>query len=374
MHVALAGGGTAGHVEPALAVADALRRRDPEFGVTLLGTARGLETRLVPARGYPLELIPAVPLPRSVTPALLSVPTRLRAAVRATAAVLERVGADVLVGFGGYVSLPAYLAARGAKLPYVVHEANAKPGLANRWGARFTPFVASALPDGRLPKAVPIGIPLRRAVTTLDRVGQRAPARARFGLLPDAPTLLVSGGSQGARSINRAVALAAAELRRAGVQVLHVTGPAHVAEVSALVAATVTAGPAADGPPYRLVEYAEQMELAYAAADLMLCRAGALTCAELACVGLPGAYVPLPHGNGEQRLNALPIVESGGGIMTSDVQLRPAWICDELLPLLTDADRLAHMSAQAARLGKRDADEKLVDMVLQAVQVAGGQA
>ena len=370
MHVVLAGGGTAGHVEPALAVADALRRRDPDVGVTVLGTARGLETRLVPSRGYPLELIPAVPLPRSMTPALFTVPTRLRAAVRATAAVLDRVGADVLVGFGGYVSLPAYLAARGRKLPYVVHEANAKPGLANRWGARFTPYVAAALPDPRLPKAVPIGIPLRRAVTTLNRAALRATARAHFGLLPDAPTLLVSGGSQGARSINRAVAASAAELRRAGVQVLHVTGSAHLAEVTALVAdVSAESRDADDGPPYRLVGYAEQMELAYAAADLMLCRAGALTCAELSAVGLPGAYVPLPHGNGEQRFNAQPIVEAGGGIMVSDAQARPPWIRDELLPLLTDPDRLAQMSARAARFGRRDADEKLVDMVMQAAGV-----
>lgn len=377
MHVVLAGGGTAGHVEPALAVADALRRRDPDVGVTVLGTARGLETRLVPARGYPLELIPAVPLPRSMTPALFTVPTRLRAAVRAAAAVLDRVGADVLVGFGGYVSLPAYLAARGRKLPYVVHEANAKPGLANRWGARFTPYVAAALPDPRLPKAVPIGIPLRRAVTTLDRGAQRAAARAHFELAPDTPTLLVSGGSQGARSINRAVAASAAELRRAGVQVLHVTGPTQLAEVAALVSDVNEKSPDVDGPPYRLVGYAEQMELAYAAADLMLCRAGALTCAELTAVGLPGVYVPLPHGNGEQRFNAQPIVEAGGGIMASDAQVRPPWIRDHLLPLLTDRDRLAQMAAEAARLGRRDADEKLVDMVLQAAgaaRPAGAQA
>ena len=108
----------------------------------MLGTARGLENRLVPARGYDLALIPPVPLPRSLTPYLLTVPTRMRTAVHDTAAILNHVGADVVVGFGGYVALPAYLAARGAKLPYVVHEANAKPGLANRWGARFTPFVS----------------------------------------------------------------------------------------------------------------------------------------------------------------------------------------------------------------------------------------
>lgn len=361
MHVVLAGGGTAGHVEPALAVADALRRRDPDIGITLLGTARGLETRLVPARGYELVLIPPVPLPRSLTPALFSVPTRMRAAVRETAAILTKVGTDVVVGFGGYVSLPAYLAARSEKLPYVVHEANAKPGLANRWGARFTPYVASSVADQRLPHAVPLGIPLRRAVSSLDRAAERDAARAHFGLLPEAPTLLVSGGSQGARSINRAVAQAVGDLQKAGVQVLHVAGPTQIGEVETLVRPT-----AAKAPPYVLLPYVERMELAYAAADLMLCRAGAMTCAELAAVGLPAIYVPLPHGNGEQRFNALPIVEAGGGVLVADAELRPAFITDTVIPLLHDSAALAKMSAQAAELGRPEADEKLVDMVFEA--------
>jgi UDP-N-acetylglucosamine--N-acetylmuramyl-(pentapeptide) pyrophosphoryl-undecaprenol N-acetylglucosamine transferase len=367
VHVVLAGGGTAGHVEPALAVADALRRRDPGIGITLLGTARGLECRLVPARGYDLALIPPVPLPRSLTPSLFSVPTRMRAAVRETAAVLSAVGADVVAGFGGYVALPAYLAARGAKVPYVVHEANAKPGLANRWGARFTAFVAASQPDARLPRAIVLGIPLRRAVSTLDRAEQRAAARAELGLLADVPTLLVSGGSQGARSINRAVADVVSELLAAGIQVLHVAGPTQFAEVEAAAPAS---GPGE--PPYVVVPYLDRMELAYAAADLMLCRAGAMTCAELTAVGLPAVYVPLPHGNGEQRFNAQPIVDAGGGIMVSDAELRAAWIRGTVIPLLTDPGRLAEMSLRAASLGRRDADEKLVDMILDAAR--GGRA
>lgn len=367
MHVVLAGGGTAGHVEPALAVAQALRRRDPDVGITMLGTARGIETRLVPARGFELALIPPVPLPRSLTPSLLTAPTRMRAAVRETAALLRRVDADVVVGFGGYVSLPAYLAARSEKLPYVVHEANAKPGLANRWGARFTPFVASAVTDHRLPHAAPIGIPLRTEVSTLDRAARRADARAHFGLLPDAPVLVVSGGSQGARSLNRTVLAAAADLRAAGVQVLHVAGPTQLADVEA-----AAPPPAPDRPPYLVLGYADHMHLAYAAADLMLCRAGAMTCAELTAVGLPGAYVPLPHGNGEQRFNAKPIVDAGGGVMVADADLRPEWIKDTLLPLLTDPARLAAMSAAAAALGRRDADDKMVDMIVQAAASAAG--
>ncbi|MBX6371553.1 MAG: undecaprenyldiphospho-muramoylpentapeptide beta-N-acetylglucosaminyltransferase [Acidothermus sp.] len=367
MHVVLAGGGTAGHIEPALALAEALRRRDPGIGVTMLGTSRGLETRLVPARGFELALIPAVPLPRRLTPALLAVPGRLREAVTSVEKILADVGASVVVGFGGYVALPAYLAARRMRLPYVVHEANARPGLANRWGARFTRFVAVADPSIRLPHAVTVGIPLRTAITTLDRAKLRAEAREHFGLLPDAPTLAVTGGSQGARSINQAVIDALPELATAGVQVVHVAGPKQFAEVQP-AADAARAGLPSDAPPYVLLAYADRMELVYAAADLLLCRAGALTCAELAAVGLPAVYVPLPHGNGEQRLNARPVVRAGGGVLISDAELRRGAIRSVVLPLVTDRERLAQMAQRAAAHGRRDADERLADLVLQAAE------
>src|SRR6201999_1019440 len=205
MRVVLAGGGSAGHIEPALAVADALRQADPRVMILCLGTERGLESRLVPMRGYELAMIPAVPLPRSVTPRLLAVPGKLAGAVNAAAGVLDRMKADVLVGFGGYVTTPGYLAARRRKVPIIVHEANPRPGLANRLGARFTEHVAVAVPDTPLPNAEVIGIPLRREIATLDRLGMGDKARAHFGLRSDLPTLLVFGGSQGARSLNRAL-------------------------------------------------------------------------------------------------------------------------------------------------------------------------
>jgi UDP-N-acetylglucosamine--N-acetylmuramyl-(pentapeptide) pyrophosphoryl-undecaprenol N-acetylglucosamine transferase len=354
VHVVLAGGGTAGHVEPALATADALRRTDPDTVVTALGTSRGLESSLVPARGYPLELVPAVPLPRRPTADLLRVPGRLRGAVRRVGAVLDRVEADVVVGFGGYVAVPAYLAARRRGTPIVVHEANARPGLANRVGARLTRHVATASAAVPLPHARPIGIPLRRAVAALDRVAERAKARAHFGLDPDRPTLLVFGGSQGAQTLNLAAAGAAARLAAAGVQVLHAAGPRNVVTVEA----------PDGGPPYVVVPYLERMELAYAAADLALCRAGAMTCAELTAVGLPAAYVPLPHGNGEQRLNAEPVVAAGGGLLVDNARCDPDWVAGTLVPVLTDPGRLATMSAAAAALGHRDADVALARLVL----------
>jgi UDP-N-acetylglucosamine--N-acetylmuramyl-(pentapeptide) pyrophosphoryl-undecaprenol N-acetylglucosamine transferase len=277
VHVVLAGGGTAGHIEPALALADALRRQDPTVGITALGTERGLETRLVPERGYELALIPAVPLPRKPTPELITVPGRLRGTIKATEQILERTKADCVVGFGGYVALPGYLAAKRLGVPIVVHEANARPGLANKIGSRYAAQVAVSTPDSKLRDARYIGIPLRRAIATLDRAAARPEARAMFGLDPNLPTLLVSGGSQGARRLNEVVQQVAPYLQQAGIQILHAVGPKNeLPQVHQMPGM----------PPYIPVPYVDRMDLAYAAADMMLCRAGAMTVAELSAVGL----------------------------------------------------------------------------------------
>ena len=361
LSVVLAGGGTAGHVEPALVVADALVRRDPSTRCTFLGTATGLEARLVPTRGFALAEIPRVPLPRRPTLDLLRVPGRVAGAVRQTREHLDRVGADVVIGFGGYVALPAYLAARRRRTPYVVHEGNARAGLANRVGARFTDHVAANVSGSGLAGAVVVGMPLRRAITRLDRAAARAAARTALGLA-EGPVLLVTGGSQGARAVNAAVVAAAADLAAAGVQVLHVAGPANADDVRAAV------GPV---PTHRVLAYIDAMEQAYAAADLVVCRAGAMTCAELAAVGLPGVFVPLPIGNGEQALNAAPVVSAGGGLLVQDAAFTASYVLATVLPLLRDPVRLAAMSKAAGALGHRDADEAIADLVLSAVAGAG---
>lgn len=325
--------GTAGHIEPALALADALRRQDPTVGITALGTERGLETRLVPERGYDLALIPAVPLPRKPTPELITVPGRLRGTIKAAEQILEHTKADAVVGFGGYVALPGYLAAKRLGVPIVVHEANARPGLANKIGSRYAAAVAVSTPDSKLRGARYIGIPLRRSIATLDRARVRPEARAAFGLDPNLPTLLVSGGSQGARRLNEVVEQVAPLLQRSGIQILHVVGPKNEL-------------PRADNmpgmPPYIPVPYVDRMDLAYAAADMMLCRAGAMTVAELSAVGLPAAYVPLPIGNGEQRLNAQPVVKAGGGLLVDDAELTPSGsraTCSRCSPIRTGCTR-----------------------------------
>jgi UDP-N-acetylglucosamine--N-acetylmuramyl-(pentapeptide) pyrophosphoryl-undecaprenol N-acetylglucosamine transferase len=350
--VVVAGGGSAGHVEPALATADAVRRLRPDARVTALGTERGLDTRLIPARGYPLELIPPVPLPRKPNLDLAKLPLRVVRSVRRTRAVLRAVGADVVVGFGGYVSLPAYLAAASMRLPIVVHEANARAGVANKVGARFAKAVCAAVPGSGLAGAEVIGIPLRREITELDRAGLRAEARAHFGLDPQGPVLLVFGGSQGARSLNEAVSAAVPALTAAGVSVLHAHGPKNA--------------PTVEAPGYHPVPYLERMDLAYAAADVALCRAGAMTVAEVSTVGLPAIYVPLPHGNGEQALNARPVVDAGGGMLVPDAELTGETVSSLVTGLVGDPDRLAATAAAARRSGHAGADETLAATVLEA--------
>jgi UDP-N-acetylglucosamine--N-acetylmuramyl-(pentapeptide) pyrophosphoryl-undecaprenol N-acetylglucosamine transferase len=360
--VVLAGGGTGGHIYPLLAFADCLRRHDPGLRITCLGTARGLENEIIPPRGYDLRLVPAYQLPRSINMNLVRTPDRMWRAAKATRAVLDDVAADVVVGFGGYVSVPAYLAAWRRHTPIVIHEVNVPPGVANKMGMRFTGNVAVGFPYQTqqvpsLRQARVTGVPLRSSIARLDRAALRAQARAHFGLDPNRPTLFVFGASQGARSINLAVAGAAKALSSAGVQVLHIMGARNEpVEIPT------------DLPnPYVTMKFLSEMELGYAAADLALCRGGAMTCAETAAVGMPAVYVPLPYGNGEQRRNALPVVEAGGGLLVDDGELSPDWIERTVIPLIREPGRLAAMSAAAAAYGRRDGDEALREYVYEVV-------
>lgn len=351
--VLLAGGGTAGHVSPLLALADCLRRRDPDVAIVAVGTEAGLESRLVPERGYELATIPKVPMPRRPSADLLRLPGNLGRAVARAGRIIEDSQAEVVVGFGGYVSTPVYLAARRRGVPIAIHEQNARAGIANKVGARLTRHVGITFAQTQLAHSTLVGMPLRREIAHLDRAALRAEGRAFFGLREDLPTLLVTGGSLGAKRLNDTFAASVATLGEAGVQVLHVTGRDKE---------FVPEG-AVDGVPYVVVPYVDRMDLAYSAADVAVCRSGANTVCELTAVGLPGLYVPLPIGNGEQRLNAAGVVEAGGGALTEDAAVTPAWVREQVVPLLTDPEQVAAMSAAAASVGERDGDELLADLV-----------
>lgn len=339
--VVVATGGSGGHIEPALACATAIRAAEPLTRLSVLGSRRGLETRTVPGRGWELDVVPAVPLPRRPGADLAALPPRLLAAVVAARRVLRRRHADVVVGFGGYAALPGYLAARSAGIPVVVHEANPVPGVANRVGARLTRQVFTAVDGVGLPHEVTVGMPLRPEVVTLDRGARRAAAAASFGLDPARPTLLVTGGSQGAGRLNAAVAGATDRLAAAGIGVLHVVGPANeLPEPGTLPAGHVA------------LSYAEAMWDAYAAADLVLARSGMTTVAELAAVGLPAIFVPLPFGNGEQRRNADPLVAAGAAVLVPDADLDADRLVTEVLAILGDPARAAAMAAASRSAGQ----------------------
>ena len=304
-NVVVAGGGTAGHIEPALAVAEVLR---DEFGasVTALGTEKGLETSIVPARGFTLDLVDPVPIPRKQSLKLLGVPAKLLKSVNQTRAVLKKHNADAVFGTGGYVSASAYLAAKSLRIPFYVLETNALAGMANKLGVRLGGTGFNAVPNSGMPGDV-VGVPVRPGVGS-DPDGIKAERGYKtWNLDPQKPTVLVTGGSQGARSINDALAGAVGRLTAAGYQILHAYGRKN------------DAPQAHDG--YTAVPYIEDMEAAYAVTDVVICRSGAMTVAENSAAGVPAIYIPLPHGNGEQGLNSAHLVEAGAAMRIDDASL-----------------------------------------------------
>ncbi|WP_292833214.1 undecaprenyldiphospho-muramoylpentapeptide beta-N-acetylglucosaminyltransferase [Microbacterium sp.] len=346
----LTGGGTAGHVNPLLAVADALRARDVEASVLVLGTREGLETRLVPDRGYELLFVDRVPFPRRPNGAAARFPVRFPRAIAQVRTHIRTRAVDVVVGFGGYASAPAYLAARREGVPYVVHEANAKPGLANVLGARAASGVGVVFEGTPIRGGRVVGMPLRREIVDLDRDERRAEAADAFGLDPSRPVLLVFGGSLGARRLNGTLAEAWRDIVGAGWQILHATGERNDA---------VDPGQ----PDYRIVSYLDRMELAFALADVIVSRSGAATVAEVSALGIPAVYVPYPVGNGEQALNAASALRAGAARIIPDADFTPVRVRSEVVPLLQDAAALAAMRAAAATIGTRSGTANLIEMI-----------
>ena len=381
-HIVLAGGGTAGHVNPLLAVAHVIRELEPEADIAVVGTAVGLERDLVPQAGFELETIEKVPFPRRPNKAALQFPAKWKAEKAKVRDILTRHQAQVVVGFGGYTSAPVYAAAHSMGIPIAIHEQNARAGMANKLGARWASMIGAAytqpgLKPRRGVEVERVGLPLRPAIARLasdlehDRTATRKAAAAQLGVDPNRPLVLVTGGSLGAQSLNRAIASSAADLL-AHAQIIHLTGRGKISEVRELVTASAGAdvltgiGPESAGQgDYHTAEYLERIDLAFACADLVICRAGAGSVSELAALGLPAIYVPLPIGNGEQRFNAEPVVNAGGGLLVADKDLTPQWVHEHVPDLLADHERLAEFGRKAWEYGIRNAAEIMARHVLQ---------
>lgn len=344
----LAGGGTAGHVNPLLALADEISLHEPTSRVIALGTNEGLEKRLVPARGYELITIAKVPFPRKISIKLFTFLPRLARAVAECRKVIRENHVSVVVGFGGYASAPAYLAAALERVPLVIHEANALAGLANRLGAGIADKIAVTFAATKLRNAVITGMPLRREIANL--VSDKPTARSFFGLEADQPTLLVTGGSLGARHINQVISDSRPVLAAAGIQVLHIVGDAAGLE------------PVSERG-YVRITYCDRMDLAIDAADFAVARAGASTVSEFSALGLPALYVPYPVGNGEQVSNIAHLLDANASLMTKDAAFSVQVIANELVPLISNTKKLKEMSDSAKRCGRLDGTQRLFELV-----------
>lgn len=349
--IVFAGGGTAGHIEPAIAVAREWQKSHPGDAIIFLGTRSGLESRLVPDAGFELSLITKVKVSRKLSPQLLTVPFLLARAVAESIRIIR--GADVLVGFGGYVSAPAYLAAAITRTPLVIHEANARPGIANRMGAQFTDHTAVAHPigSGKLQKALLVGLPLKVDVHDAYRAASenwqqaRIHAKSTMGFKPEKPLILIFGGSQGSVAINRVIADSCNELLAAGIQILHGVGRHHQLPNSSM--------------GYQPVSYIHDMATAYLAADLVISRSGAVTCAEVNTLGRYALFIPLPIGNGEQEFNARDLQVQLRAEVISQKEFTAHW-------LIAHSKRLLAQSANAPIAGSRvdiEASSKMVSLI-----------
>ncbi|MFJ2768051.1 UDP-N-acetylglucosamine--N-acetylmuramyl-(pentapeptide) pyrophosphoryl-undecaprenol N-acetylglucosamine transferase [Streptomyces sp. NPDC087300] len=348
LSVVIGAGGTGGHIYPGLALADALRRAVPDAVISFVGTERGLETRLIPDAGYRLHTVDMIPFDPSLGARRYLLPAALMKSGAQCRAILREQGAQVAVGMGGYPSAPVIVGARMAGLPSLIHESNAVPGRANRFAARLTPNIAVAfdrsrahLPGGE--RAFTTGMPIAAPLAALDRTALRAEARRVLGVPEGRRLILFNGGSLGAKRLTEAaLGLAARWQGRPDVYLLIKTGPAALEESADRLAYE------GGGTVARAVPYLDRMDLAYAAADLVVCRAGSATVAELAATGVPAVLVPYPHAPGDhQTHNARVLTDAGAGLLLPDGETTAERLAELVGPLVVDPARLAAMSGAA---------------------------
>lgn len=355
MNVVIAGGGTAGHVNPALALAAALGSERVSF----VGTERGIEARMVPAAGFEMDTIDIVGFDRSRPTRLPAVGFKAAKAVLSARRVLSDRAASVVVGMGGYVSLPVALAARTGSMPVVLHEQNIVLGLAHRVSKPFAHAIGVSFEEtlGQAgERGVYVGNPVLPTIANLDRARARRQGYERFGLDPARRTIIVFGGSLGARTLNQAApALAERWRARTDLQILHIAGHASARSMGQ-----------SDAVGYHRIEYTDAMEEAYAVADLAICRGGATTVAELGAVGLPAIIVPYPHHRDrQQERHGEVLARAGAARVIRDTDATADTLgqaCERLL----EGDELERMASAARALGRPDAAERLAEVVMRA--------
>jgi UDP-N-acetylglucosamine--N-acetylmuramyl-(pentapeptide) pyrophosphoryl-undecaprenol N-acetylglucosamine transferase len=365
VRIVITGGGTGGHLFPALAVHEALRARRPEADALFVGAARGVEATILPRRGCAFRGLTATPVSGTGWRGRFAAARALPGTIRQAGRFLREFRPQVVFGVGGYASVPTVLAAGLARIPRVIHEQNAAPGLANRALGRIASAVAVSFADTT--RCFPVGRtqvtgnPVRAEI----RAGDARAARARLDLDPEAFTVLIFGGSQGARRLNQAMqeALPALAAERAGLQFVHATGASDLADVRrAYQASRVSA---------RVEPFFEEMALAYQAADFAICRAGAGTLFELAAMGIPALLVPYPYAaNDHQRLNGETAVRAGAAWMLLDQFCDGPRLVASVRAAREKPDQLAEMGRRARTLARPDAADRIVDLLERVALVA----
>lgn len=356
LSILFAGGGTAGHLLPALATEAELRAQFSTMTTTYLATKTGAEVAILSDAGANFRIVPKTDFPRKFGAAVFTFLPRLLIALVRTLPLVKR--ADVVVGFGGYLALPAYLAAAIMRKPLIIHEANILPGLANRVGRRFASRALTNFPIAGWRGEDAIGLPIRESIwnigrlTESERKSKQASARIKLSLQPERRTILVFGGSLGAARINDVVESALEDLLASGFQVLHSRGSGKEREISSR-----------DG--YHPVVYISEMDQAYLAADLVISRSGAGTCAELIATGIPAVLVPLPIGNGEQLRNAEQVAKVSNVRVISNDELSVEGLCRAVDELMRAASTLGKSSVVSAASQAESAAAQLARIIVE---------
>lgn len=361
MKIIISGGGTGGHIFPAVAIANELRRRQPEAEILFVGANGRMEMTRVPEAGYDIVGLDIAGLQRRLTPQNLLFPVKVMRAVRKAGKLIDKFKPDAVVGVGGYASAPVLLAATSRGIPSLIQEQNSYAGLVNKLLARRVDRICVAYEGMEkffpADKLTLTGNPVRTEIAS----GQRAEALEFFGLNAHQPVLLVIGGSLGARTLNQATAAALPRLQAAGVQLLWQTGKLYFPE------AEKQAAPFADSHLYAL-EFIRRMDLAYAAADVVVSRAGALSVSELCLTGKPSILVPSPNvAEDHQTKNALALVGKDAAQLITDADAATR-LYDAALALLQDPARQQHLAANVRQLARPQATTTIVDELLKLVR------